>query len=529
LKQVREDLLFFTLGNCPRENRISPEKKRFRLHVMKSSPLKIQEQPLLVRLLGAILLLHLVLWTLVPDLLYSVLPLDSLEAVAWGSGFSLGNAKHPPLTGWIAGLATAATGHADWPIFLLSQLCVAGGMACIYLLAREFFGREESALAALAPEFIFYYNVTSPEFNVNMPLLLLWPAAALFFVRAYRRDRISDWILLGVISGLCLICKYTSALLFAAFAVFLMLSKERRRLLLTAGPWIAAGSFCVVILPHAMWALTGGIAMMRTYVEKRMATGADASWFRLLVLNVLRILGNAFLVYLIPLGAFWLSKFERPRMPVDPVRREGALFSAVMTGVPLLVMVVIGLSGRAVRTMWLVPLFFPLGILLTALFSPDWTEKQLKRFRISVLVFFFLCLLGVAIALSAKSDRRRHFPARQFTAEVSRMYEERTGRPLEIVAGNAWLAGMFRQYAPGHPEGCIAKNQSELDRLGPMLKGRGGLAAADDCPEDMADILDWYGVPDAPVFTMDFEYRSLLGKKRKRTIDLAILEPAAAK
>jgi 4-amino-4-deoxy-L-arabinose transferase-like glycosyltransferase len=495
---------------------------------MKSFPFKINEQPLLVRLLGAILLLHLVLWTLVPDLLYSVLPLDSLEAVAWGSGFSLGNAKHPPLTGWIAGLTAAATGHADLPIFLLSQLCVAGGMACIYLLAREFFGREESALAALAQEFIFYYNVTSPEFNVNMPLLLLWPAAALFFVRAYRRDRICDWILLGVLSGLCVLCKYTSLLLFAAFAVFMLFSKERRRLLPTAGPWIAAGAFCVVILPHAMWALTGGIAMMRAYVEKRMATGADASWFRQHIAGVLLILGNAALVYLIPLGAFWLSKLERPRIPADPVRREGVLFSAVMTGVPLLAMAVIGLSGRTIRAMWLVPLFFPLGILLTTLFSPDWTEKQLKRFRISVFGFFFLCLLGVVIAFSAKSDRRRHFPARQFTAELSRMYTEQTGKPLTIMTGNAWLAGMFRHYAPGHPEGCIWNNRGEVERLGPMLREKGGLAVTDDS-EDMIELLKMYGEPDVPVFTTDVEYRSLLGKKRKRTIDLAILDPAAAK
>ena len=482
----------------------------------------------MVRFLGVVMLLQLVLWTLVPSLLFNVLPLDSLEAAAWGSGFSLGNAKHPPLTGWIAGLAASATGHADWPFFLLSQLCVTGGMACIYFMAREFFGREESAMAALAPQFIFYYNVTSPEFNVNLPLLLLWPAAALFFVRAYRHDRIRDWILLGAAFGLCSLCTYTSVLLFAAFAVFLLLAKERRRLLLTAGPWIAAASACVVVLPHAMWALTGGIAMMRAYVEKRMATGADLSWFRRYVAGVLLILGNAILVYLIPLGAFWLSKFERPRIPAGPVRREGALFSAVMTGVPLLAMVVIGLSGRTIRAMWLVPLFFPLGILLTALFSPDWTEKQRKRFRISVLVFFFLCLLGAAIAFSAKSDRRRHFPARQFTAEASQMYAEKTGKPLEVMAGNAWTAGMFRHYAPGHPQGCIWNNRGEVERLGPMLKERGGLAVADS-PEDMADILDWYGVPDAPVFTMDVEYRSLFGKKRRRTVNLAVLDGAGRK
>ena len=495
---------------------------------MKTIPQTIRDTPPAVRFLCAVVLLQLVLWTLVPGVLFKILPLDTLEATAWGSGFSLGNAKHPPLTGWIAGLTASATGHADWPFFLLSQLCVTGGMACVYLMAREFFGREESALAALAPQFIFYYNVTSPEFNVNLPLLFLWPAAALFFVRAYKHGRIRDWILLGAASGLCLLCKYTSALLFAAFAVFLLTSKARRRLLLTAGPWIAAASACVVILPHAMWALTGGIAMMRAYVEKRMAAGADVSWFRRHVAGVLLLLGNAVLVYLIPLGAFWLSKLERPRIPSDPVRREAALFSAVMTGVPLFAMTVIGLSGKTIRAMWLVPLFFPLGILLAALFPAEWTAKQTKRFRASVLVFFFLCLTGVAVAFSAKSDRRRHFPARQFTAEASRMYAEKTGKPLTVMAGNVWTAGMFRHYAPGHPQGCIWNNRGEVERLGAMLKERGGLAVADS-PEDMADILACFGAPDAPVFTMDVEYRSLFGKKRTRTLNLAVLDGASAK
>ena len=495
---------------------------------MNSLLLKFREQPLLIRLLGAILLLHLVLWTLVPDLLYSVLPLDSLEAVAWGSGFSLGNAKHPPLTGWIAGLTASATGHADWPIYLLSQICVAGGMFCIYLLAREFFGREESALAALSQEFILYYNVTTPEFNVNMPMLLLWPAAALFFVRAYRRGLIRDWILLGIACGLCFLCKYYSALLFAAFGVFLLTSKERRRLILGAGPWIAAGSFFVVILPHAMWALTGGLAMMEEYVEKRMTAGGNVSWFRQHVLGVLTILGNAVLVFLIPYGAFRLSKLERPRIPADPVRREGALFAAVMTGVPLLVLTAVGLSGRTIRAMWLVPLFFPLGILLTALFPMEWTPKQMKRFRVAVAVFFALCLTGVAIAYSVHSDKRKHFPGRQVTAELSRIYMEQTGKPLTIMTGSAWMAGMFRQYAPGHPQGCIWNNRGEVERLGPMLKEKGGIAVTDDS-EDMNELLTLYGAPDTPVMTKDVEYKSLFGKKRRRTTCLAILKPAAAK
>ena len=490
---------------------------------MKTVPQTVRDMPPAVRFLSIIILLQLVLWTMIPALLYTVLPLDALETIAWGSGFSLGNAKHPPLTGWIAGLTAAATGYADWPFYLLSQLCVTGGMVYIYFLAREFLGREESVLAALTPQFIFYYNVTSPEFNVNMPLLAMWPAAALCFVRACRRDRIRDWILLGAVCGLCLLCKYTSMLLFAAFGVYLLLAKERRRLILTAGPWIAAATMSLVILPHAMWAVSGGIAMMETYVEKRMETKVNASWFQQHFLGALTILGNAVMVVLIPLGAFWLSKRERPRLPENSGRREGALFAAVMTFVPLLVMVAVGLSGHAIRAMWLVPLFFPLGILLAAVFPAEWTPKQTRRFRTGVIVFFALCLAGTTIAGLVHSGKRKNFPARRFTAEASRMYTEKTGKPLTVMTGDVSPAGLFRHYAPGHPQGCVWNNSCEVERLGAMLKERGGLAITEK-PEHMDGLLETFGVPDTPRFTMDVEYRSLFGKKRSKTLFFAVLD-----
>jgi len=487
-----------------------------------------RDAPPLMRFLGIVLLLHLTLLTLAPDLLYSILPLDSLEAVAWGSGFSLGNAKHPPLTGWIAGLTASATGHMDWPIYLLSQLCVAGGMICIYLLAREFFDREESVLAALTPEFVLYYNVTTPEFNVNMPMLLLWPAAALFFVRGYKRDLIRDWILLGVVAGLCFLCKYYSVLLFASFGVFLLISRERRRLFLSSGPWIAVGAFCVVILPHMMWALTGGLAMMEAYVEKRMTTTGNVSWFRRHILDVLTILGNVVLVVLVPYIAFHLSKRQRPRIPSDPARRETLLFALTMIGVPLLILTVVGLSGKSIRAMWLDPLFFPLGILLVSLFPSEWTANQQKWFRCATLCAFALAMTYVVAAGLSHTTHRKNLPAKEFTAEVSAMYREKTGKPLEVMAGNAWTAGMFRHYAPGHPQGCIWKNQSEQDRLGPMLKECGGLAVSDK-EEDMAAILELFGAPDTPYTMMQVEYHSIFGRKRTRNFYLAFLDGTAAK
>ena len=41
---------------------------------------------------------HLTIWTLVPALTNQNLPLDTIEALAWGSNLDWGFDKHPPLS-----------------------------------------------------------------------------------------------------------------------------------------------------------------------------------------------------------------------------------------------------------------------------------------------------------------------------------------------------------------------------------------------------------------------------------------------
>ena len=41
---------------------------------------------------------HLVIWTVVPSLTNNNLPLDTIEALAWGSNLDWGFNKHPPMS-----------------------------------------------------------------------------------------------------------------------------------------------------------------------------------------------------------------------------------------------------------------------------------------------------------------------------------------------------------------------------------------------------------------------------------------------
>ena len=42
------------------------------------------------------LITHLIIWTFVPTLTNNNLPLDTIEALAWGSNLDWGFSKHPP-------------------------------------------------------------------------------------------------------------------------------------------------------------------------------------------------------------------------------------------------------------------------------------------------------------------------------------------------------------------------------------------------------------------------------------------------
>ena len=68
-----------------------------------------------------ICLYHIIVWTILPFLANKNLPLDTIEALAWGGSFDLGYNKHPPLSAWITGLLFKFFGNKDFIYYLLSK------------------------------------------------------------------------------------------------------------------------------------------------------------------------------------------------------------------------------------------------------------------------------------------------------------------------------------------------------------------------------------------------------------------------
>ena len=121
------------------------------------------------------LVIHLILWTLVPSLTNNNLPLDTIEALAWGSNLDWGFNKHPPMSAFIVEIFYNIFGSNDWAYYLLSQIFIIFSFFVVFQFSKEVLNNEILALiSVLLLEGIYFYNFTTPEFNVNVCQIPFW-------------------------------------------------------------------------------------------------------------------------------------------------------------------------------------------------------------------------------------------------------------------------------------------------------------------------------------------------------------------
>ena len=121
------------------------------------------------------LLTHLLLWTLIPSFSNTNLPLDTIEALAWGSNLNWGFSKHPPFSAFAVEFFYIIFGNKDWAFYLLSQIFVVIAFFFVWKLSIEFLENKiYSLLSVLLLSGIYFYNFTTPEFNVNVSQLPFW-------------------------------------------------------------------------------------------------------------------------------------------------------------------------------------------------------------------------------------------------------------------------------------------------------------------------------------------------------------------
>ena len=173
------------------------------------------------KILMLFLFVHIFIWTLIPSISNQNLPLDTIEALAWGSNLDWGFNKHPPLSAFMAEIFYQIFGSQDWSFYFLSQLFVVSSFFIIFKFSEEFLKKPVySLISVLLLEGIYFYNFTTPEFNVNVCQLPFWALSVLYCWRGFKNNKNSDWILFGLFAALGILSKYLFIYLLIGIDIF---------------------------------------------------------------------------------------------------------------------------------------------------------------------------------------------------------------------------------------------------------------------------------------------------------------------
>jgi len=404
---------------------------------------------------------HLVVWTIVPSLTNHNLPLDTIEALAWGSNLDWGFNKHPPLSAFFPEVFFQIFGSQDWAYYLLSQIFVIFSFFIVFKLGKEIFKSEILAIiSVLLLEGIYFYNFTTPEFNVNVCQLPFWALTVYYAWKIFDKKKISfkDCVLLGVFAAAGFLSKYLFIYLLISidvlFFYLIFIKKERK---FDFKYIISLEVFIVLLVPHLLWLFNNDFITI-TYGLAR--TGLENSniidHFKFPVIFLFKQIG--IIIPFIILGFILIKKFKLNLNLKD----NKLLFLLAINLIPIFLMFLTSfILGSKIRTMWMTPFYLFMGTLLIYIFQKQININKLQNFLIGFVILFLLSPITYAYISISKTDKRTDYPGKEIAEKIQKKWDLEFNDPLNVVLGNEWNAGNLSYHLKSRPvwDGVVDKNK----------------------------------------------------------------------
>jgi len=408
---------------------------------------------------------HLFVWTLVPTITNNNLPLDIIEALAWGSNLDWGFNKHPPGSAFFPELFYQIFGSQDWAYYFLSQIFVVISFFVVFKFAEEIFKNKIlSLISVLLLEGIYFYNYTTPEFNVNVCQLPFWSLTVYFSWKMLNQKKIDikDCILLGIFAAIGFLSKYLFVYLLVAidfsFLYIIFIKKEKK---FDYKYLISFVVFLVLLVPHLIW-LIGNDYMTITYGLGR--AGLENSNFLNHLTYPLLFLGKQIGI-LIPFFIMSLFLIKKAKFKVN-LKDKKLLFLISINLIPIALMLLTSIfTGSKIRTMWMTPFYLFIGVLIIYVFQMEINLKKLNRFLSAFLFIFILSPFSYAYVSVTQEDKRTDYLGKEIAQKIQLEWNKNFNEPINVVLGNEWNAGNLSYHLNSRPVWKGFIENKKLDKL----------------------------------------------------------------
>ncbi len=408
---------------------------------------------------------HLLFWTLVPSLTNYNLPLDTIEALAWGSNLDWGFNKHPPMSAFFPEVFFQIFGSQDWAYYLLSQIFVIISFYYVFQFSKEILKNDLlSLISVLLLESIYFYNFTTPEFNVNVCQLPFWSLTVYFSWKVYsgKNIKFTDCFLIGLFAAFGFLSKYLFLyLLISIDLLFFYLIFIKKNKKFDFKYLISLEVFLVVLVPHLIW-LNNNDFITLTYGLAR--TGLEQSSFidhiKFPLIFIIKQIG-----ILIPFLFLVMLLVKKIKLKINFNNKE-QLFLIAINVVPIFLMFLTSvITGSKIRTMWMTPFYLFFGTFFVYFLKTQINIKKLKPFIFGFLFLFFISPIVYSYISIIKEDKRTDYPGKEIAIKTQYAWDQQFNSTIDVVYGNEWNAGNLSYHLKSRPvwEGIVKRNK--LDQL----------------------------------------------------------------
>ena len=356
-------------------------------------------------------------------------------------------------------------GSQDWAYYLLSQIFVVISFYYVFKLSKEILNNNLLGLiSVLLIETIYFYNFTSPEFNVNVCQLPFWSLTVYYSWRIFsgKNIKFSDCFLVGLFAAFGFLSKYLFLYLLVSIDIFffylIFIKKDRK---FDFKYLITAEVFLVALVPHFIW-LTNNEFITITYGLAR--TGLEQSSLINHIQFPLIFIGKQIGILIPFLILTWLL-VQKLKFKIN-FKDKKLLFLLSINLLPILLMFLTSvITGSKIRTMWMTPFYLFFGTLFVYMLQTQINIKKLKPFVIGFVFFFFLSPMLYAYVSISKDDKRTDYPGKEIAIKTQYAWDQQFDSEINVVLGNEWNAGNLSYHLKSRPvwEGFVER--SKLDQL----------------------------------------------------------------
>ena len=395
---------------------------------------------------------HLLIWTFIPSLTNKNLPLDTIEALAWGSNLDWGFNKHPPMSAFFPEVFYQIFGAQDWAYYLLSQIFVLIAFFYVFKFANEILGNIKlSLIAVLLLESIYFYNFTTPEFNVNVCQLPFWSLVIYYSWRIFESKEIKfiDCFLVGLFAALGFLSKYLFVYLLVSidllFIYLIVIQKTKK---FDFKYLITLEIFIILLVPHLIWLYNNDYITI-LYGLKR--TGLESSGIidhiKYPFLFLLKQIG-----ILIPFFLLIYLLVKKIKFKVN-LKDKKLLFLISINILPIVLMFLTSaITGSKIRTMCMTPFYLFFGVLFVYIFQSQINIKKINSFLYVFLFLFFLSPILYTYESISNIDKRTDYPGKEIAVKVQIVWDKDFNKEIQFVTGNEWNAGNLSYHLKSRPK-----------------------------------------------------------------------------